>query len=91
MTKFAEQPHERICGARTRGGNPCKNPPVTGTRRCRMQGGAHGSGAPIGNRNALKHGLYTALAKAERREVRRLIAESEALLQQLAEAESPKG
>ena len=56
-----------------------------------MQGGAHGSGAPIGNRNALKHGLYTALAKAERREVRRLIAESEALLQQLAEAESPKG
>ena len=91
MTKSSEQTHERICGARARSGNPCKNPPIAGKRRCRMHGGTHGSGAPTGNRNALKHGLYTAGAKAERREVRRLIAESEALLQPLAEAESPGG
>jgi uncharacterized protein YjcR len=29
-----------------------------------MHGGAAGSGAPIGNQNALKHGLYTAESKA---------------------------
>jgi hypothetical protein len=34
------------CGARTRSGAPCKSAPVTGRRRCRMHGGADGSGAP---------------------------------------------
>ena len=34
------------CGARTRSGQPCKSAPVTGRRRCRMHGGAVGSGAP---------------------------------------------
>jgi len=32
------------CGARTRSGAPCKSAPVTGRRRCRMHGGADGSG-----------------------------------------------
>lgn len=32
-----------------------------------MHGGAKGSGAPLGNRNALKHGLYTREEIAERR------------------------
>lgn len=32
-----------------------------------MHGGASGSGAPVGNRNALKHGRYTREAIAERR------------------------
>lgn len=32
-----------------------------------MHGGADGSGAPAGNRNALKHGHYTAKAIEERR------------------------
>ena len=27
--------------------------------RCRMHGGAKGSGAPEGNQNALKHGRFT--------------------------------
>ena len=27
------------CGAKTRDGDPCKNPPVTGATRCRMHGG----------------------------------------------------
>lgn len=27
------------CGAKTRSGEPCKNAPVTGSRRCRMHGG----------------------------------------------------
>ena len=47
------------CGAKTRSGRPCRSPSVHGKRRCRMHGGALGSGAPRGNRNALKHGRYT--------------------------------
>ena len=47
------------CGARTRSGSPCRSPVVAGKKRCRMHGGAAGSGAPLGNRNALKHGRYT--------------------------------
>ena len=46
-------------GAKTRGGTPCRAPAANGTARCRMHGGAKGSGAPLGNRNALKHGLYS--------------------------------
>jgi glucans biosynthesis protein len=42
-----------------------------------MHGGARGSGAPVGNRNALKHGLYTREALAERRALRDLIRELE--------------
>jgi uncharacterized protein YjcR len=52
------------CGAKTRKGTPCQAPAVSGKRRCRMHGGAKGSGAPIGNQNALKHGLFTAESRA---------------------------
>jgi len=83
MVLDEEQPHAPTCGAKTRMGRPCKNPPVTGKRRCRMHGGAPGSGAPLGNSNALKHGFYTARAQAERRLARQLIKESEALLAEL--------
>ena len=44
------------CGARTRSGKPCRSPAVRGKRRCRMHGGAAGSGAPVGNKNAFRHG-----------------------------------
>lgn len=63
--------NSRRCGARTRNGTPCQSPAVTGKARCRMHGGAAGSGAPMGNQNALKHGLHT----AEAREMRQVIAE----------------
>jgi hypothetical protein len=39
------------CGARTSRGIPCQSPAVRGKRRCRMHGGAPGSGAPSGRRN----------------------------------------
>ena len=59
------------CGAKTRSGAPCKSTPVTGRRRCRMHGGAHGSGAPKGERNGnYKHGRYTAEVAATRRWLR---------------------
>lgn len=41
-----------------------------------MHGGAPGSGAPLGNRNALKHGRYTAEAIARRRQILALIREN---------------
>lgn len=67
------------CGAKTRSGAPCKSAPVTGRRRCRMHGGAHGSGAPSGSRNGnFKHGRYTAEMVAARqwlREATRMLHE----------------
>jgi hypothetical protein len=67
------------CGAKTRSGAPCKSAPVTGRRRCRMHGGADGSGAPSGSRNGnYKHGRYTAEMVAARqwlREATRMLYE----------------
>ena len=60
------------CGAKTRDGTPCQAPAVFGKRRCRMHGGAKGSGAPKGNKNALKHGEYSAENKAALARVREL-------------------
>jgi hypothetical protein len=53
------------CGAKTRKGSPCQSPAMP-NGRCRMHGGPS-PGAPRGNKNALKHGLYTAEAIALRR------------------------
>ena len=61
------------CLARNRRGTPCRSPAVKGRKRCHMHGGADGGGAPCGNRNALKHGRYTAEAIARRREVAELL------------------
>ncbi|WGD56711.1 HGGxSTG domain-containing protein [Bradyrhizobium sp. CB1650] len=68
------------CGARTRSGNACRAPAVHGKPRCRMHGGAAGCGAPRGNRNARKHGLYTKDAIAERTQVQTLLDEARKLL-----------
>ena len=47
------------CGARTRSGGHCRSPKVEGRPRCRMHGGAPGSGAPKGKANGnYKHGKY---------------------------------
>ena len=59
-------------------------PAVNGKRRCRMHGGAEGSGAPKGNKNALKHGLYTREALEERRRLRKLSADARKMLKELA-------
>lgn len=60
--------HSARCGARTRAGGACQAPAVSGRRRCRMHGGSIGSGAPKGNQNALKSGLYTGPMQALRRD-----------------------
>ena len=59
------------CGAKTRTGKPCAAPAVAGKKRCRMHGGAHGSGAPKNNKNAFKHGYYT----KEERQMRKVMRE----------------
>lgn len=73
----------RRCGAQTRNGDACRAPALRGRMRCRMHGGAWGSGAPDGNGNALKHGYFTSEAIEERKLVRTVLIESEDLLRKL--------
>lgn len=61
------------CGAKTRAGNACQAPAVFARERCRMHGGAAGSGAPRDNKNALKSGLYTCEMIAHRRRVNEVL------------------
>jgi uncharacterized protein YjcR len=68
----------RLCRAKSkRSGKPCKAPAVKGWTVCRMQGA--GGGAPKGNRNAVRHGRYTAQAIAARRQLRALLRDSREL------------
>jgi hypothetical protein len=62
------------CGARTKFG-PCENIPVDGKRRCFQHGCAPGAGAPFGNKNAIKHGMYSASAVAERQSLKTYLKE----------------
>ncbi len=71
------------CGARTRAGGTCQAPAVKDKARCRMHGGARGSGAPHGNRNALKSGLYTAESLELRRRVTQLIRASRKIIEEM--------
>jgi hypothetical protein len=73
----------RRIGDKTRSGKPCMCPAVSGKKRCRMHGGAPGSGAPLGNQNALKHGQDTRKAIEERRMVQKFLRESRILLQRI--------
>lgn len=76
--------HSLRCGAKTRAGSACRAPAVSGKKRCRMHGGAAGSGARKGNRNALKHGLYTREMLEERAELMQLMQEARATLDELS-------
>jgi hypothetical protein len=71
------------CGARTRCGDACRSPAVHGKKRCRMHGGAPGSGAPRENHNARKHGLFTRDSIAERREIQALLGEARKLAEEM--------
>jgi hypothetical protein len=70
------------CGARSRSGSLCRAPAVSGKKRCRMHGGTPGSGAPRGNKNALKHAAYRKEA-LQRRAACALIREARKLLKEL--------
>jgi glucans biosynthesis protein len=50
------------------------SPVVKGKKRCRMHGGAKGSGAPRGERNGnYRHGQFTSEAIQERRTLMALV------------------
>ena len=69
-----------LCQARNRAGNPCRCPAMKGKARCRMHGGASGSGAPKGERNGMwRHGGFTSEAIALRQAANRLVRATEAL------------
>jgi hypothetical protein len=48
-----------------------------------MHGGAPGSGAPRGNKNALKHGRHTREAIEGRRQLRGLLRQSRILIEKI--------
>jgi hypothetical protein len=56
-----------------------------------MHGGARGSGAPRGNKNALKTGFYTRKAKAERKNILSLLRHSRDLMQKVKRAAIASG
>ncbi len=67
------------CGAKTKAGKPCQSPAMK-NGRCRMHGGTN-PGAPKGNKNAFKHGLYGAEAIAQRREFSSMLRDIRALIE----------
>src|SRR5438067_1118760 len=63
----------RQCGARTKSGRPCRSP-ATNKGRCRLHGGAKGSGGPAAERNGqYRHGERTKNAIAERQKFSALL------------------
>jgi len=70
----------RRCGAKTRDRGPCRAPALRGKRRCRMHGGAPGSGGQRGNHNARRHGRFTGEAIAERKQIEALLDEARKVL-----------
>ena len=70
------------CGARTKRnkGLPCQNPAVKGKSRCRLHGGAKGSGAKLGNSNALLHGLTTRKRKIIKTQIKESLKATKNLL-----------
>ncbi|WP_412754397.1 HGGxSTG domain-containing protein [Legionella donaldsonii] len=82
MFSFESAPR---CGAKTKhnNGSPCRCPAVRGKSRCRIHGGAKGSGAPKYNHNALKNGLFTNEVQAFRKAIKQAINSSKKLIEEL--------
>tara|TARA_R110000824_G_scaffold104214_6_gene247359 strand:- start:27541 stop:27819 length:279 start_codon:yes stop_codon:yes gene_type:complete len=72
------------CGAKTRKGSACLSPAVSGKKRCRMHGGGAGSGAPRGNKNALKHGVFTREGLEGHKKLMQLIREARETLRDIS-------
>lgn len=71
------------CGAKTRRGTACQGAAVRGKKRCRVHGGAKGSGAPKGERNgAYKTGEWAKGAVAQRRAAAAVIKAARRALRQ---------
>ncbi len=68
------------CLAKTRRATLCQSPAVKGKNRCRIHGGAKGSGGQKGNQNALKHGKYSAEYLDQRKYRKELLRDARILL-----------
>jgi hypothetical protein len=56
------------CGAKTRTGGKCRRAPAKSKARCRLHGGAAGSGAPFGPMNgSWRHGRHSRDARDQRK------------------------
>lgn len=75
----------RRCGARTksRNGEPCLCPAIKGKTRCRVHGGAKGSGAKPFNQNAFKHGASSSPIKLLKNEIRKAIKISNKMIESI--------
>ena len=77
MQKLSPMHQSKRCLAKARSGAKCQSPAMP-NGRCRMHGGLS-TGAPKGNKNALKHGRYTAEGIGSRQETLALIRAFRAL------------
>lgn len=68
------------CLAKTRRATLCQSPAIRGKKRCRLHGGAKGSGGQKGNQNAFKHGKYSAEYLAQRKYRKELLRDARILL-----------
>jgi hypothetical protein len=75
--KLLDMHRAKRCGARTRSRKACQSPAMA-NGRCRKHGGPS-LGAPKGNRNAFKHGRYTAEAIGNRRNLSAMLVAMKAL------------
>lgn len=73
------------CGAKAKvnDGKPCRCPAIKGKSRCRLHGGAKGSGSPLGNTNALVHDSNTASVRIFKQKVRQTIQLSKIFLNEI--------
>lgn len=70
------------CSANTRRHTPCKSPAVRGKKRCRMHGGAKGSGASNGNKNAIKHGFTSKEVVEIKKAVKSILKSTQLILKE---------
>ncbi|MFT4059859.1 MAG: HGGxSTG domain-containing protein [Legionella sp.] len=64
-----------LCGAKTKrnNGSPCRATAVKGKQRCRIHGGAKGSGGQKDNKNALKHGSSITDIKKFKKQIKEML------------------
>jgi hypothetical protein len=70
------------CGAKAKNNNglPCRLAAIRGKKRCRVHGGGKGSGAQVGNKNAVKHGYTTIEYRLFRKKIKKELKEAQNFL-----------